>query len=335
MSVAASAHPRPAILLPTDAIVRMTKTTICGTDLHILRGEVPTCEPGRVLGHEGVGVVVEVGAAVTTVGVGAKVVISSVTSCGRCRYCRRSMFSHCVDGGWLLGNRIDGTQAQYVRVPHADTSMYSFAGDLEDDTMTMISHVLPTGFERGVQGNVRPGGIVAIVGAGPVGLAALLTARLFSPADIFMIDVDYNRLEIAKSLGATATIDNTDGSARDAVMRRAGNRGVDVAIEAVGTPKTFELCQGIVAPGGVIANIGVHGVNVEYDLEHLEDRAISITTGLVDTWSIPALIRLVRARKLDPSRLISHHFKLDQIAAAYETFRNAANTMAIKVIVEA
>jgi alcohol dehydrogenase len=199
--------------------------------------------------------------------------------------------------------------------------------------MTMLSDVMPTGFERGVKGNVRPGSTVAIVGAGPVGLAALLTARLFSPADIFMVDVDYNRLEIAKSFGATALVDNTDGSARDAVMRLAGNRGVDIAIEAVGIPKTFELCEGIIAPGGVIANIGVHGVKVALDLEQLGDRDVTITTGLVDTSSIPTLIGLVRARKIDPSRLISHRFKLEQIDAAYETFRNGAKTMALKVIV--
>ena len=328
-------RPRPTLRIPTDAIVKMVKTTICGTDLHIFKGDVLTCTPGRVLGHEGVGIVEEIGAAVTSLTVGQRVLISCITSCGKCVYCRRQMFSHCTTGGWILGNLIDGTQAEYVRIPHADTSLYTLTSEADDEAMVMMSDILPTGFECGVlKGNVQPGSTVAIVGAGPVGLAALLTAQLYSPADIFMIDVDDNRLELAKSLGATGVINSTDGNARDTVMRLAGGRGVDTAIEAVGIPTTFELCESIVAPGGVIANIGVHGLKVSLHLEQLWDRNITITTRLVDTSSTQMLLDVVRGRKLDPKRLITHRFKLDQILEAYETFGHAAKTHALKVLIE-
>ena len=327
---------RPEIRVPTDAIVRMVETSICGTDLHILKGDVLTCNPGRILGHEGVGIVEEIGAAVTTLRVGERVLISCITSCGKCVYCRRLMFSHCTTGGWILGNIIDGTQAAFVRIPHADTSLYPLEADVDGDAMVMLSDILPTGFECGVlKGKVEPGSTVAIVGAGPVGLAALLTAQLFSPADVFVIDVDAHRLEVAKSFGATGVINSSDDTARDTVMRLAGNRGVDVAIEAVGIPATFELCQAIIAPGGVIANIGVHGVKVGLHLEQLWDRNITITTRLVDTTSTQMLLDVVRARKIDPKRLVTHHFELADIESAYDTFGDAQRTGALKVIVEA
>jgi alcohol dehydrogenase len=329
-------RPRPTLRVPTDAIVKIVKTTICGTDLHIFKGDVPTCTPGRILGHEGVGIVEQIGTAVTSLAVGQRVLISCITSCGKCTYCRRQMFSHCTTGGWILGNLIDGTQAEFVRIPHADTSLYSLPAEADDEAMVMLSDILPTGFECGVlKGNVQPGSTVAIVGAGPIGLAALLTAQLYSPADVFMIDVDNNRLEIAKSFGATGVINSTDGNARETVMRLAGGRGVDTAIEAVGLPATFELCESIVAPGGVIANIGVHGVKVSLHLEQLWDRNITITTRLVDTSSTQMLLDVVRSRKIDPKRLITHRFKLDKILEAYDTFGHAAETRALKVLIEA
>jgi alcohol dehydrogenase len=327
-------RPRPTLRVPTDAIVKMVQTTICGTDLHIFKGDVPTCTPGRILGHEGVGIVEEIGTSVTSLTVGQRVLISCITSCGKCSYCRRQMFSHCTTGGWILGNLIDGTQAEYVRIPHADTSLYGLPSEADDEAMVMLSDILPTGFECGVlKGNVQPGSTVAIVGAGPIGLAALLTAQLFSPADVFMIDVDDNRLEIAKAFGATGVINSTDGNARDTVMRLAGGRGVDTAIEAVGLPATFELCESIVAPGGVIANIGVHGVKVSLHLEQLWDRNITITTRLVDTSSTQMLLDVVRSRRIDPKRLITHRFKLDKILEAYDTFGQAAKTHALKVLI--
>ena len=328
-------RPRPTLRVPTDAIVRMEKTTICGTDLHILKGDVPTCTPGRILGHEGIGVIVEVGTSVTTLRIGERVLISCISSCGKCVYCRRQMFSHCTTGGWILGNLIDGTQAEYVRIPHADTSVYPLTAEADGEAMVMLSDILPTGFECGVlKGNVAPGSTVAIVGAGPIGLAALLTAQLYSPADIFVIDVDNNRLELAKKFGATGVVNSSDGNARDTILRLAGGRGVDTAIEAVGVPATFELCQSIIAPGGVIANIGVHGIKVALHLEQLWDRNITITTRLVDTASTQMLLDVVRARRIDPKRLITHHYKLDQIFEAYETFSHAAETHALKVMIE-
>jgi alcohol dehydrogenase len=328
--------PFPKITAPTDAIVKITKTTICGTDLHILKGDVATCEPGRILGHEGVGVVETVGAAVTAFKAGDRVLISCVSACGKCSYCRRQMYSHCTTGGWILGNKIDGTQAEYVRIPHADSSLYPIPDGADEEALVMLSDILPTGFECGVlNGKIAPGSIVAIVGAGPIGLATLLTAQFYSPAEIIMIDLDDNRLEVAKRFGATTTINSADGNAEETIMKMTGGRGVDTAIEAVGIPATFGLCQLIIAPGGVIANIGVHGTKVDLHLEMLWDRNISITTRLVDTVSTPMLLDVLRSKKIDPKLLITHRFKFDQMMDAYQTFGNAAKTKALKVIISA
>ena len=329
-------RPKPEITAPTDAIVKITRTTICGTDLHILKGDVSTCKPGRILGHEGVGIIDKVGPAVTAFKVGDHVLISCVSACGKCEYCRKQMYSHCTTGGWILGNKIDGTQAEFVRIPYADMSLYPIPDGADEEALVMLSDILPTGFECGVlNGKVAPGSTVAIVGAGPIGLAALLTAQFYSPAEIIMIDLDDNRLAVAKRFGAAATINSTDGNALDAVMKMTGKRGVDTAIEAVGIPVTFELCEKLVAAGGTIANIGVHGKKVDLHLEELWDRNISITTRLVDTVTIPMLFKTVGSKKIDPKLLITHHFKLDEILDAYETFGNAAKTKALKVIIEA
>ena len=328
-------RPVPTIDAPTDAIVRITRTTICGTDLHILKGDVPSCQPGRILGHEGVGVVDSVGSAVTAFKAGDAVLISCVSACGKCAYCRRQMYSHCETGGWILGNTIDGTQAEYVRIPHADMSLYAIPAGADEEALVMLSDILPTGLECGVlNGRVQPGGTVAIVGSGPIGLAALLTAKFYSPAEIIMIDLDDGRLAVAKTFGATATVNSSDGHAAEAVMTLTAGRGVDTAIEAVGVAATFELCQQIVAAGGTIANIGVHGTKVDLHLETLWDRNITITTRLVDTVSTPMLLKTLCAHTLDPKPLITHHFKFDRILDAYETFANAATTHALKVIIE-
>ena len=327
-------RPRPAIQAPSDAIVKVLKTTICGTDLHILKGDVPTCTPGRILGHEGVGVVEEVGAAVTAFKPGDHVLISCISSCGKCDYCRRGMYSHCTTGGWILGNEIDGTQAEYVRTPHADTSLYHVPAGADEEALVMLSDILPTGFECGVlNGKVAPGSSVAIVGAGPVGLAALLTAQFYSPAQLIMLDLDDNRLEIARRFGATHAINSGKGNVVDEVKAITDGRGVDTAIEAVGVPATFHLCEDLVAPGGVIANVGVHGAKVDLHLERLWSHNISITTRLVDTATTPMLLKTVQAQKIDPKRLITHHFRLDQIIEAYDTFGEAARNKALKVII--
>jgi alcohol dehydrogenase len=329
-------HAKPDISAPTDAIVKIIKTTICGTDLHILKGDLPTCLPGRILGHEGVGIVEKVGPAVTAFKSGDHVLISCVSACGKCEYCRKQMYSHCVNGGWILGNTIDGTQAEFVRTPFADTSLYPIPDGADEEALVMLSDILPTGFECGVlNGKVEPGSVVAIVGVGPVGLAALLTAQFYSPSEIIAIDLDDNRLAVAKRFGATKTVNSTDGNAVEAVMKMTDKRGVDTVIEAVGIPATFELCEKLVAPGGTIANIGVHGKKVDLHLESLWDRNISITTRLVDTATIPMLFKTVSSHKIDPKLLITHRFKLDKILDAYETFGNAKKTKALKVIIEA
>jgi alcohol dehydrogenase len=328
-------RPVPVIQNSSDAIVRMVKTTICGTDLHILKGDVPTCAPGRILGHEGVGVVDKVGRGVTVFQPGDHVLISCISACGRCEYCRRGMYSHCATGGWILGNEIDGTQAEYVRIPHADSSLYSIPAGANEEALVMLSDILPTGFECGVlNGKVAPGSTVAIVGAGPIGLAALLTAQFYSPAEIIMVDFDENRLDVARRFGATSIVNAGQGDPAETVMKLTGGRGVDTAIEAVGVPASFITCENIVAPGGTIANVGVHGIKVDLHLECLWSQNIAITTRLVDTATTPMLLKTVQAGKVDPTKLITHHFSLGDILDAYETFGHAANTGALKVIID-
>ena len=329
-------RPKPTLQLPSDAVVKITKTTICGTDLHILKGDVATCKAGTILGHEGVGIVDSVGSGVASFKPGDRVLISCITACGRCDYCRKGMYSHCTTGGWILGHRIDGTQAEFVRIPHADTSLHPIPEGADEEALVMLSDILPTGFECGVlNGKVQPGSSVAIVGSGPIGLAALLTAQFYSPSEIIMIDIDDNRLAMAKRFGATATVNSAAGDAARQVMTLTGGRGVDAAIEAVGIPATFRLCEDIVAPGGTIANVGVHGIKVDLHLERLWSHNVTITTRLVDTVSIPMLLKTVQSKRIDAKQLITHRFKLDKILQAYDTFGKAADSKALKVIIEA
>jgi alcohol dehydrogenase len=327
--------PKPVITAPTDAIVKITKTTICGTDLHILKGDLPTVTAGRILGHEGVGMVEQVGGSVANFSVGDRVLISCITSCGRCLNCKKGMYSHCENGGgWILGNLIDGTQAEYVRIPFADNSLYPIPTGADEEALVMLSDILPTGFECGVlKGQVQPGDTVAIVGAGPIGLAALLTAQFFSPSELIMIDVDDNRLEVAKTFGATKVVNNSDGKAAEKVMALTGNRGVDVAIEAIGIAASFDVCQAIVTAGGHIANIGVHGKPVQLNLDKLWSQNITLTTRLVDTVTTPMLLKTVLSARINPKLLITHHFVLNDLMRAYDTFGNAGKEHALKVII--
>ena len=326
-------RPRPRVEDGTDAVVRIATTTICGTDLHILKGDVASVTPGRILGHEGVGVVEETGDAVRTFRRGDRVLVSCITSDGVCPACRRGMYSHCAHGGWVLGNTIDGTQAEYVRIPFADTSLHRAPTGVEDEALAMLSDILPTGYECGVlNGRVEPGDTVAIVGAGPIGLAALLTARLYSPGDVVMVDPDANRLAVATRLGATRTVQGGGEDASRHVLDLTGGRGVDVAIEAVGVRASFDVCQAILAPGGRLANIGVYGTSVELHMERLWSHNITLTTRLVDTVTTPTLLRMLAAGKLDPRPLVTHRFPLGEIERAYDAFGNAARERALKVV---
>jgi alcohol dehydrogenase len=326
--------PEPAIAKPTDAIVRITKTTICGTDLHILKGDVPRVRPGTTLGHEGVGVIEAVGSAVSNFMVGDLVLISCISSCGNCEFCRRQLYSHCTTGGWQLGHLIDGTQAEKVLIPHANSSLYHMPAGADEEALVMLSDILPTGFECGIlNGKLQPGQSVAIVGAGPVGLAALMTAQFYAPAKIIVIDLDDNRLEVAKQFGATDLVNSGAGDAVEQVMGLTVNRGVDVSIEAVGLPATFAICESIVGAGGKIANIGVHGTKVDLHLERLWSHNITLTTGLVDTYTTPMLLSTVESKRLEPKKLVTHRFTLDRIMDAYETFSDAAQSRALKVVI--
>lgn len=327
---------KPTIIDGKDAIVRMTKTTICGTDLHILLGDTPEVPAGLTLGHEGIGIVEEVGPDVTNFKPGDKVIVSCITSCGTCAYCRRGLYAHCENGGWILGHLIDGTQAEYVRTPYADNSLYRIPDAIPDESAVMLSDILPTGFEIGVQnGQVKPGDTVAIVGVGPVGMSALMTAQFYSPSRIIAIDLDDNRLEVAKRFGATDTVNSRDAQAAiQQVHDLTDGIGVDVAIEAVGVPPTFDLCTKIIGPGGHVANVGVHGKPVELHLEDLWIQNITITTGLVSTFTTPLLMKVVASGKIEPDALVTHHFAFDDMMQAYETFSHSAEEKALKVIID-
>ncbi|MDA8279560.1 MAG: zinc-dependent alcohol dehydrogenase family protein [Actinomycetota bacterium] len=326
--------PDPKIQADTDAIVQVDVTTICGTDLHIMKGDVPAMTDGRIIGHEAVGTVEEVGSGVKNMRVGDHVLVSCITACGACRFCREGRYGQCTGGGgWILGNEIDGTQAEHVRVPFADTSTYPAPSGVSDEELLMLADILPTGYEVGVlNGTVRPGDVVAVVGAGPVGLSAIMGARLFSPSHIVAIDMASSRLEAAKQFGADIVVNNTIEDALSAVRQVTDGLGADVAIEAVGVPATFELAATLVRPAGRVANIGVHGEPVTLHLEDLWARDVTITTGLVDTYSTPTLLRLVASHQVDAKRFVTHHFALDDVMEAYDVFARASETAALKVV---
>jgi alcohol dehydrogenase len=329
--------PDPSILEPTDAIVRIDSSTICGTDLHILKGDVPEVKPGTVLGHEAVGTIVATGAAVSTLQEGDRVLVSCITSCGRCRFCREGHYGLCTGGGgWIFGHLIDGLQAEYARVPFADTSVHKVPDSLTDEQVLFLADILPTSYEVGVlNGKVGPGDTVAIVGAGPIGLAAVMTAKLLTPSRVVAIDLDTSRLDKAREFGADFTIDNGREDAVAAVQELTGGLGADVAIEAVGVPETFELCTELIRPGGRVANVGVHGHSATLHLEKLWIQDVTITTGLVDTVTTPILMQLIEQGKLDPTIFATHRFSLADTMDAYDTFGSAAESGALKVVLDA
>jgi alcohol dehydrogenase len=327
--------PKPAVQADTDAIVRVDAVTICGTDLHILKGDVPAVTEGRILGHEAVGTVESVGSGVKNVKPGDRVLVSCITACGACRYCREGHYGQCLGGGgWILGHKINGTQAEFVRVPFADTSTFPVPDGVTDEEVLMLADIGPTGYEVGVlNGKVRPGDIVAVVGAGPIGLSAIMGARLFSPAHVIAIDLADARLDAAKQFGADVTVNSTREDPAGVVRDLTGGLGADVTIEAVGVPESFELCTELVRPGGTVANIGVHGKPATLHLENLWIRNVTITTGLVDTYSTPTLLKLIGSRQIDVARFVTHRFAMADFMEAYEVFANAAETQALKVVV--
>jgi alcohol dehydrogenase len=329
--------PDPVIQADGDVIVKITSSTICGSDLHILKGDVPETPPGTILGHEAVGTVVEKGAGVTTVDIGDRVLVSCITSCGRCRFCKEGRYGLCSGGGgWIFGHLIDGLQAEYARVPFADTSVYKVPEGLTDEQVLFVADILPTAFEVGViAGRVQPGDTVAIVGAGPIGLAAIMTAKLLTPGKIIAIDLADSRLAKAREFGADVTINNGTEDAVALVMGLTGGLGADVAIEAVGVPATFELCTELIRPGGRVANVGVHGHPVTLHMEKLWIRDVTITMGLVDANTTDRLLKLIAEGRLDPLPFATHHFPLSSAMEAYDTFAAAAETDALKVVLEA
>jgi alcohol dehydrogenase len=333
--------PEPQIKNPTDIIVRIDTTTICGTDLHILKGDVPAVTPGRILGHEGVGTITEVGSSVTKLAVGDNVIISCIKSCGYCSFCQQGIFAHCLGDegasgiGWVFGHLIDGTQAEYVRVPYAETSVYKVPDGVTNHQGVLLSDILPTGFEIGVQyGQVKPGDVVAVIGAGPVGLAVMATAGLYGAARIIAVDLDANRVDQAKKFGATDGVNSGDADWKEQIMAMTDGWGVDVAVEAVGIPQTFLMTTEIVRPGGHVANVGVHGTSVDLELQNLWIRNITISMGLVNSNTTPLLLKLVASGKLNVDNFETHHFALHDMMDAYDTFARAAETYALKVIID-
>ncbi|HET8658226.1 MAG TPA: zinc-dependent alcohol dehydrogenase family protein [Micromonosporaceae bacterium] len=326
--------PQPTLRDDTDAVVQVDTVTICGTDLHILKGDVPAVTDGRILGHEAVGTVTEVGTGVRNVRPGDRVLVSCITACGRCRYCRDGSYGQCIGGGgWILGHKIDGTQAEYVRVPFADSSTYPVPAGVTDEEVLMLADILPTGYEVGVlNGTVRPGDTVVVVGAGPIGLAATLGAKLHSPSHVVVVDLAAGRLDAAKQFGADILVNSREDDPVGKVMELTGGLGADVAIEAVGIPETFELCTRLVRPGGHVANVGVHGKPATLHLEDLWIRNVTITTGLVDTYSTPTLLRLVAARQIEAARFVTHRFGMADFMDAYDVFSRAGETGALKVV---
>lgn len=334
--------PDPQIQQPTDVIVRIETTTICGTDLHILKGDVAAVEPGRILGHEGVGVITEVGSSVTDLAVGDRVIIACISACGHCSYCHAGIYSHCLAAegapgvGWIFGHLIDGTQAEYVRVPFAENSVYKVPDGVSNAQGVMLSDILPTGFEIGVQyGAVKPGDVVAVIGAGPIGLSIIATAGLYGAAKIISIDLDANRIEQARRFGATDGVNSGDEDWKEQVLALTDGLGVDVAVEAVGIPLTLQMATEIVRPGGHVANVGVHGKPVELAFEDLWIKNVVISTGLVNTNTLPMLLKLVASGKIDADAFASHHFRLADILDAYDTFGRAAETKALKIVIDA
>jgi len=326
--------PDPELQVPSDMIVKIEAVTICGTDLHILKGDVPETVPGTILGHEAIGAVVQVGTGVGTFELGDRVLLSCITSCGRCEYCKQGRYGLCTGGGgWILGHTIDGVQAEYARIPFADTSAYKIPAGLRDDQVLFLSDILPTSYEVGVlNGGVKPGDTVAIVGAGPIGLAAILTARLYTPGKIIVIDLAEARLQKALAFGADVALNPATEDVVKAVYEMTGGQGADVVIEAVGTPATFELCAELIKPGGKLANVGVHGQPATLHLEKLWIRDVTITTGLVDSNTIPRLISLIAGGQLDPTVLATHRFPIADFETAYDVFSDAANSGALKVL---
>jgi alcohol dehydrogenase len=327
--------PKPVVIDDSDAIVRVDATTICGSDLHILKGDVPETTAGRILGHEAVGTVESVGASVKNLAPGDRVLVSCITACGACRFCREARYGQCVGGGgWILGHLIDGTQAEYVRVPFADNSTYAIPAGVADEEILMLSDILPTGYEVGVlNGHVQPGDVVVVVGAGPVGLSAIMGARLFSPSHIVAVDLADSRLDAAKQFGADVVVNNGRQDPLAVVQELTGGLGADVAIEAVGVAATFELATTLIRPCGHVANIGVHGKPATLHLEQIWSRDVTITTGLVDAYSTPTLLRLATGHQLDVARFVTHHFAMDDFIDAYDTFARAAETGALKVVI--
>lgn len=327
---------RPHVVKPTDAVVRMQKTTICGTDLHILGGDVPACKPGTTLGHEGIGIVEEVGDGVNNFKVGDRVIVSCVTACNTCYYCKHNLPSHCENGGWILGHLIEGTQSEYIHIPQADGSLYHAPDSVNDEALVMLSDILPTAYEIGVlPSHVKPGDTVCIVGAGPIGLSALLSVQFYSPSRIIMVDLSQARLDASREFGATDTVlSTTTAEVKAKIDEMTGGRGVDVVFECVGYPATFDICQNVVSIGGHISNVGVHGKPVTFNLDDLWIKNITLSTGLVNANTTEMLLDVLKSGKIDASKLVTHHFKLSEVEEAYRVFKNAEEHHTLKVIIE-
>lgn len=326
--------PKPTIIKPTDAIVKVTTSTICGTDKHIRHGGMPEVEPGRIIGHEFCGIVEEVGSSVNKFKKGDKVAVSCVTQCMDCYYCRRGMYSQCTTGSWIYGYMIDGCQADYVRVPYADSGMYIIPDSLTDEDVLFVGDILSTGYFGAENGNIQPGDTVAVFGSGPVGMCAMATARLWGPARIVAVDIDDSRLEFAKKNGwADYGLNPQKVDVVQALKDMTGGRGADVTIEANGFEPTFKGAIDGVRAGGTVSLIGVFEKPQVVEMNKLWIKNIAIKMGLVNANRISELIDLIKEGKLNMKPLITHTLPLSQVAEGYDIFEERRDN-AIKVVLK-
>jgi len=308
-----------------EVVIRVTLTTICGTDLHILKGEYPV-KPGLIIGHEPVGFIYEIGEGVTGYQVGDRVLVGAITPCGQCNFCLSGNWSQCGGplGGWKFGNTINGAQAQYLRVPHAQANLAKIPDELTDEQVVLLADIASTGISAVESADLQIGDSVAVFAQGPIGLCATAGAKLKGASLIIAVESDPVRAEMARRMGADIVLDFTHPDVIQQIKGMTGGRGVDVAIEALGTQATFENALRVLRPGGTLSSLGVYSGKLTLPLEPfaagLGDHRIVTTLCPGGKERMRRLIELVRHGRLDLTPLLTHRFPLERITEAYKLF---------------
>jgi alcohol dehydrogenase len=310
---------------PGEVVIRVTLTTICGTDLHILKGEYPV-KPGLVIGHEPVGVIHEIGEGVTGYQVGDRVLVGAITPCGQCNFCLGGNWSQCggAIGGWKFGNTIDGAQAEYLRVPYAQANLAKIPDELTDEQVVLLADIASTGISAAESADLQIGDTVAVFAQGPIGLCATAGAKLKGASLIIAVESDPVRIQMSRRMGADAVFDFNQHDVVEEIKHLTGGRGVDVAIEALGTQATFENALRVLRPGGTLSSLGVYSGKLSVPLEPfaagLGDHKIVTTLCPGGKERMRRLMELVRQGRLDLTPLLTHTFPLDRITEAYQLF---------------